>query len=343
MRELSIGSNQEGQRLDRFLGKYLKNASGSFIQKMIRKKNITVNGKKATGGDTLSAGDKVQIFFSEETFEKFCGTGSNVPRSADNQLSAPEKTPGRHSLSEQDLCLRNQVRVLYEGNDIIALHKPEGMLSQRMDQNADSLNDYLIDYCLEKGYVTEEELKIFKPSVANRLDRNTTGIVLCGRTLKGLQKIAELQKADKIEKYYLCIVKGLPAEQAKVKAWLRKDKENNKVEIIEKKTSKDALPIETWYERLSTNGAFSLMKIRLITGRTHQIRAQMAHLGHPVAGDNKYGDVTFNRMMRDHYKVKTQVLHCHEVRFTSDLTGTVRITDPLPTEYQKLCRQAGLE
>lgn len=325
MRELSIGSNQEGQRLDRFLGKYLKNASGSFIQKMIRKKNITVNGKKATGGDTLSAGDKVQIFFSEETFEKFCGNGTNVTR------------------SDEDQHLRSQVRILYEGEDIIALHKPEGMLSQRMDRDADSLNDYLIDHCLGKGYVTEEELKIFKPSVANRLDRNTTGIVLCGRTLKGLQKIAELQKADKIEKYYLCIVKGQPEEQAKVKAWLRKDKENNKVEIMDKKISKDTVPIETWYERMATNGEFSLMKVRLITGRTHQIRAQMAYLGYPVAGDNKYGDVMFNRMMRDRYKVKTQVLHCHEVRFTSELTGSVRITDPLPEEYQRLCKKAGLE
>ena len=201
MKEVTITKREEGQRFDRFLGKYLPGASSGFLHKMLRKKNIKLNGKKAEGREKLSAGDLIQIFFSDETFEKFqkpqeggkqdtfTDGKSIVQRTQGKQL---ERTKQKKRLTKEEMNLREQVKVLYSSEDILVFHKPAGMLSQRAKADDDSLNDYLIDYCVKNGIISREELAAFRPSVANRLDRNTSGIVLAGISIRGLQTLSTM-------------------------------------------------------------------------------------------------------------------------------------------------------
>ena len=171
MKELCIGSNEAGQRLDKFLGKYMDQAPKSFLYKMLRKKNITLNGKKALGNEILSAGDTVKLFLSDETVSKFS-------RSRTQETYKP-KSRGQGT----------KLDILYEDEHTIFINKPAGMLSQKAAPGDVSLVEHLIAYLLESGQITEEELRTFRPSVCNRLDRNTSGIVAAGKTLAALQEL----------------------------------------------------------------------------------------------------------------------------------------------------------
>ena len=167
MKEFQIRDNEAGQRFDKYLSKLLRNAPKSFFYKMLRKKNITLNGKKATGNEKLEAGDQVKLFLSDETFDKF---------------------------SQQDKAARavTTLDVLYEDADVLLINKPAGMLSQPDDTKEPSMVEYVIGYLLEKGELTEEDLWTFRPSVCNRLDKNTSGIIAAGKSLVGLQELSEL-------------------------------------------------------------------------------------------------------------------------------------------------------
>ena len=172
MREITIGTNEAGQRLDKFLAKYLRQAGKSFLYKMIRKKNITLNGKRCEGAEKLAEGDVVRLFLSEETIEKFSGP-----------QPAAVKTFAEVSVA---------LDILYEDDDILLFNKPVGMLSQQGEGGEASAVEYLIQYLLRTGAVTKEELKSFRPSVCNRLDRNTSGILTAGKSLQGLQFLSRL-------------------------------------------------------------------------------------------------------------------------------------------------------
>jgi 23S rRNA pseudouridine955/2504/2580 synthase len=287
MRQFIIEENEAGQRFDKYLSKLMKEAPKSFFYKMMRKKNITLNGKKATGAEKLTKGDTIKIFVSDETFEKFAGE-QKVQRA---------------------LC---PLTIVYEDADIILVNKPAGMLSQPDESGKPSLVEYLIGYLLEKGDLTEEGLRTFRPSVCNRLDRNTSGIVAAGKSLAGLQELSRLFHDRIFDKFYLCLADGVIKEEKYIKGYLHKDAKCNKV-IVYEKEQKDTLPIETRYRPLGDNGKHTLLEVELITGRPHQIRAHLASIGHAIIGDVKYGREESNRGFRERYGLKHQLLHAYRL------------------------------
>ena len=289
MREVKIKANEAGQRFDKWLAKYMNQAPKSFFYKMLRKKNITLNGKKATGNEKLNQGDEIRLFLSDETYLKFSGKEA-APR-ASTELS-----------------------VVYENRDILLINKPAGMLSQPDETKEPSLVEYVTGYLLDTGAVTEEELVTFRPSVCNRLDKNTSGLVAAGKSLAGLQALSELFHDRTIHKDYLCIVKGVLKEQTHIRGYLKKDSRCNKVTVYKNKVQ-DAQPVETVYTPFGSNGRTTLLKVRLVTGRTHQIRAHLASEGYPLMGDSKYGDRAFNKKCREHYGLKHQLLHAFSLTF----------------------------
>lgn len=290
MKELCIGSNEAGQRLDKFLGKYMDQAPKSFLYKMLRKKNITLNGKKALGNEILSAGDTVKLFLSDETVSKFS-------RSRTQETYKP-KSQGQGT----------KLDILYEDEHTIFINKPAGMLSQKAAPGDVSLVEHLISYLLESGQITEEELRTFRPSVCNRLDRNTSGIVAAGKTLAALQDLSAMFRERSLRKYYLCLVKGGIKESRRIKGYLTKDRQKNTVSVQKEKAG-DAALIETEYRPVSSGEGVTLLEVHLITGKTHQIRAHLAAEGHPIAGDYKYGDRAFNEKLKKEYGLSSQLLH----------------------------------
>lgn len=300
MREFQIKSNEAGQRFDKYLKKLLVNAPGSFIYKMLRKKNITLNGKKADGTEKLAAGDAVKLFFSDETFEKFAGN--------------------RKITSEFDrLKDLKPLEVVYEDDDVLIVNKPSGMLSQKAEATDISANEHILSYLIAKGELTEDVMRTFKPSICNRLDRNTSGLLIAGKTLKGLQEMSDALKKRTLQKYYRCIVKGEVREKSYIKGWLTKDEKSNKVTICANKPKnsdeRTFLQIETEYVPIWVKNGYSELEVHLITGRSHQIRAHLASIGHPIVGDVKYGDKKVNERFRKELQIDSQMLHAHRMVF----------------------------
>lgn len=313
MKELEINRNEAGQRFDKFLKKYLKEAPDSFIYKMLRKKNIVLNQKKADGKEMLSAGDRVKLFLSDETIDKFAGVSVKSFPSADAL-----------SLIDKGKLLRPEV--IYEDSQVIFFNKPSGVLSQKAKPEDVSMAEYVVSYLIGSGQMKEEELLTFRPSVCNRLDRNTSGIIAAGKTLAGLQGLSELFKNRTLKKYYLCVVQGRVREQAHRKGFLKKDEGTNQVRVLKEKEGEVLLQsgkegknqeyslIETAYMPVAYNREITLLKVHLITGRTHQIRAHLAALGHPVLGDYKYGSRKMNETYKRKYGVTDQLLHACELQ-----------------------------
>lgn len=292
MRALVAGKNQAGQRLDKYLKKYFREAPSGFIYKMLRKKNIVLNDRRADGGEKLQEGDRILVYLSEETIEKFRGT--------------PDTSCDRGSLP--------LLPVVYQDENVMLINKPAGMLSQKAEPGDISVVECLIRRLLDQGEVSREELETFRPSVCNRLDRNTSGLVLAGKTLQGLQELSLALKERTLEKYYLCLVKGSVSRPEHCSGYLRKEKRNNQVRISQKPAEGGSF-IETAYTPLWNCGTETLLKVDLITGRSHQIRAHLASLGHPLAGDPKYGDPEWNRYLKNAYGLERQFLHAYEIRF----------------------------
>lgn len=320
MKEIVINENEAGQRLDKFLGKLLKEAPASFYYKMLRKKNIVLNGKKATGNEKLTAGDSVKLFLSDETFEKFAGR-----QPAEDMVISVPSIP---------------LEIVYEDHDVLAINKPAGMLSQKAKKEDISANEYILQYLLESGTITRESLHTFKPSVCNRLDRNTSGILVAGKTLNGLQQMSKAFRERSMEKYYLAIVAGHISKPRRIEGFLKKDEKNNQVTILSE-PSNDAKPIITEYRPLKLVGQVTLLEVHLITGRSHQIRAHLASIGHPVIGDTKYGNPRLNREFLKNAGVTHQLLHAYRL-FLAD--GT-KIQADAPKEFERAleCQRTGRE
>ena len=289
MKEIIIKGNEAGQRFDKYLKKYLSEAPGSFIYKMLRKKNIVLNGKKADGSEKLNVGDSVKFFMSDETLDKFSTAAKNIEK----ELHLPKV----------------ELDIVYEDENVLFLNKPSGMLSQKAEAKDVSVIEYITDYLLKTKQITQEELKTFHPAVCNRLDRNTSGLITTGKSLAGLQVMSELFKDRTLKKYYLCVVKGKVEKPKHIKGFLRKDEKTNKVEILKSATGKDVMPIETEYLPIAWNEEMTLLKVHLITGRTHQIRAHLSSTGHPLLGDYKYGSKKWNDAYKKKYKIEDQMLH----------------------------------
>ena len=324
MQQITIGPNEAGQRLDKFLHKYLPNAGTSFLYKMLRKKNITLNGRKAEGKESLSEGDIIRCFFAEETFLKFAG-----------KESSPEDTTPYINAYRS---LRD-IHVLYEDEDMAALDKPAGILTQKARDTDFSLNEWLIGYLLENGTIAPTQLRTFKPSVCNRLDRNTSGLVLCGKTLSGSQNLSHLIRTRSISKFYRTICVGRLENTQKLDGYLVKDAHTNKVSITKEPSGDDSDAICTIIRPLYGNDAYTMLEVELITGKTHQIRAHLASIGHPIIGDYKYGRPQINSLLKKQFGLEYQLLHAYRMEFPD---GRIIIA-PLPELFTKLLAGLGLE
>ena len=203
MREIYIKENESGQRFDKFLKKYLSEAPGSFLYEMLRKKNIVLNGRKATGSEKLKKGDQVKLFLADETLEKFIGK--------------QETTHSKKKLP------KIQMPVVYEDEDVVFYNKPAGLLSQKAKPSDVSVVEYLMEHLLETKALRQDDLKTFRPSICNRLDRNTSGLITAGKSLVGLQKLSELFKDRTLKIYYLFLVKGTINIRAHFCGFLQKD------------------------------------------------------------------------------------------------------------------------
>lgn len=279
MKIITVKSSDAGQRLDKFLKKSFPAATAGFLFKMLRKKNIVLNGKKSDGFDTLNPGDEIKVFFSDETFEKL-----KVGKRSDNsETSDKKRNPERK---------RIKIPVIFENEDIIFFNKPVGILSQSDDSNGYSVNDYLIDYLTEKGsYHTSDN---YRPSVCNRLDRNTSGLIMCAKTYIGARFLDECIKNHLMKKEYMALCHGRLSGEGILKGFYYKDKEKNKASVydmekVPENIKSEVSPVETRYKALSGNDEYTLVLVELITGKSHQIRVHMAGAGHPLAGDIKYG------------------------------------------------------
>lgn len=317
MQEIIINEANAGQRLNKFLGKYLDDAPQSFIYKMLRKKNIKVNRGKATGDEVLQIGDTVQVFMTDETIANF-RKDKKVPMF---RLNAKELTCEAKQVGN---ALKD-IPILYEDSDIIILNKPVGMLSQKAEPSDYSLNERIVDYYRSKEYADS----LFTPSVCNRLDRNTSGIILAGMSLKGSQVLSRILKDRTLDKYYLTIVSGKVEQESTIKGFLMKKASHNQVVVYEtleqarnNGVDKPAF-IETRYEPLDygrfQNIDFTLLKVKLITGKTHQIRAHLRSVGHPIIGDGKYGLKSVNAVTKKEFGLKHQLLHAYEITFPKEL------------------------
>ena len=212
---------------------------------------------------------------------------------------------------------RQKLDIIYEDADILLLNKPVGMLSQKAQPQDVSAVEYLISYLLESGQLTGEELQRFHPSVCNRLDRNTSGILIAGKSLPGLQQMSELLRDRSLHKYYCCIVNGTMRGTKHLKGYLVKDRASNRVTILNQlpekaAKSQDAQPIETVYRAVASQKGQTLLEVLLVTGRSHQIRAHLASIGHPILGDPKYGSASYNKTQPG---LRGQLLHAWRLEF----------------------------
>ena len=347
---LKIKHIEAGGRLDKYLMKFLKEAPASFIYKMLRKKNIVLNGRKAAGNEFLKENDEVKLFLSDDTIVKFGGKVT-VSQTADREYVA---TAEDSIESSSDDSLYNflkslkwefdKPKVIYEDRDIIILNKPVNVLSQIAKRGDISMNEWLISYLINSESLTAEDMLTVKPAVVNRLDRNTSGIILAGKTLTGLRFLSDIIKARTLKKYYLTIVKGEVLKNFTAEAYLLKNDNHNTVKIYQDNVE-GADYIKTAYEVLEVKGGHSLLKVELITGKSHQIRAHLSFLGYPVIGDGKYGlkseNTTYRRM-----GLNSQFLHSYEIQlpevegYFSYLSGKSFKAD-LPERLKKVASKLG--
>ncbi|MBR5523789.1 MAG: RluA family pseudouridine synthase [Clostridia bacterium] len=268
---ITITKNDAGQRLDKFLTKTYRNLPMSLLYKAIRKKDIRLNGKRCEAADRLQEGDVIGLFLPDDALE-----------------IAPPTYEFMHASRQLD--------VIYEDQHLLLLNKKAGLLVHPDDREfADTLLFRVQRYLYEKGEYDPANEQSFAPALVNRIDRNTCGIVIAAKTAMGLRILNEKLKNREIEKYYLCIVHGkMPKQTETLEGYLEKNESQNRVYISDK-AKEGARTIRTRYTVLEERGNLSLLEIHLLTGRTHQIRAHLASIGHPLLGDGKYGTNALNK------------------------------------------------
>ena len=291
MRILKVNRNDAGQRLDKFLSKAVKGLPQSLMYKYIRTKKIKVNRQRTAQNYFLSEGDEIQLFIREEFFD------------------SPENDTG--ALTR----IKPKLDIVYEDENIMLLNKRPGVLvHEDSDAKENTLIMHVKAYLAASGEYDPESENSFAPALCNRIDRNTGGIVIAAKNAEALRVMNEKIRDNKIRKFYLCLVHGTPKKKSDtLHGWLKKDSAKNLVEVRDAKFS-GAKEIITAYRVLESRGGESLLEVELITGRTHQIRAHMAHIGHSLVGDGKYG-VNRDEKRRGY---KYQALYAYKLNFLAD-------------------------
>ena len=291
MREIKIAKNDAGQRLDKFLTKALDLPVG-LLYKSIRTKKIKVNRKRAENNTVLLEGDTIQCFLAEEFFGKL-DEADGVTLSLDR--------------------IQPKLDIVYEDDNILLLNKRPGVsVHEDEDSKVNTLIAHVQAYLYQKGEYNPKDEQSFAPALCNRIDRNTGGIVIAAKTAEALRVMNEKIRLREIDKLYLAAVHGIPErKEATLTGYLIKDEKLNKVRVFDKNPPKGAKSIITKYKVVATRGSDALIEVELLTGRTHQIRAHMAYIGHPLIGDGKYGVNKGDRA--EGYKY--QALYSYKLRF----------------------------
>lgn len=318
MNSIEVGKNEQQQRLDKFLKKYLGNAPLSYIYKAIRK-DVKVNGKRAKEDTILQLGDTVTLYISDADLAKF--------------TKKRERTR-----------VKRQFKIAYEDENILVAEKPFGLLTHGdRTEKKNHLANQVVDYLIEKGDYNPRLEKTFTPASVNRLDRNTTGLVLFGKNAETLQALNRMiREKDKISKYYMTIVKDAVKEELYLRDRMVKDGKTNKVKVLSMDES--GRDMETIVRPIQLGRKFTLVEVEIITGRTHQIRAHLAKAGHPVIGDVKYGDKQVNEFVRRKFNLNTQLLHAYKLTFSGcsgnlEYLNGLEIKADLPEDFANIRRE----
>lgn len=277
MREIIVRENEANQRLDRFLLKYLNKSTRGNVFKLLRKKVIKVNNKKKKENYYLKLNDKIQFFLSDEALEEL--------------------------RQEEEMVLSKNVNldIVYEDDEILVVNKPKGLLTHP------NKNEYKKTLTTRvQTYLNHLATRTFKPASVNRLDRNTSGLILFCKTYDALKKYNKMMRNREIKKYYICIVHGRVKRKGEIKGYLDKDHQKNIVKIREDNSDGKGRFIHTRYKPLEYIKNYTLLEVEILTGRTHQIRASLSKIGHPIVGDTKYGGKKVKN-------VTTQVLHAYKL------------------------------
>lgn len=314
LHNIIIGENEAGQRLDRFLRKYLKHTPLSDIYKLIRKKEVRVNGKGARENMRLDTGDVIEFRYDF------------------TPLEAPAvKMAGR------------DFSIVFEDENLLVVDKPPGLiLHPDISHGEDTLVDQVIYYLYESGSFNPGDEKTFRPAAVNRLDLNTGGLVIFAKNNRSLQALNEMIRGRLVEKRYLSIVKGNFEGEREIKAYLIKDRDNNTVSISENFTD-GAKEIHTKIVPIKSSNGYSLVEVELITGRSHQIRAQLAAMGHPIIGDVKYGDRMENKRFRESFGLSHQFLFAYKLQFLEGAEGLeylkeLKLKMHMDSNYRKIIK-----